>query len=72
MPKTLNPKWKDRMLDEIKAGRVDETLADALPAKWLILRLTEKNIPFRVYSLGAGIRRITTDTDSCPCCKKPL
>lgn len=60
------------MLDEVKAGRVDETLADALPTVWLILRLTEKNIPFRVFSVGAGVRRITTDTTTCPCCKKPL
>lgn len=72
MARVLNPKWKDQMLEKIASGQVDEILAQSLPAQWLIMRLTERGIQFRVYNVGAGVRRITTDTDTCPCCKRKL
>jgi hypothetical protein len=36
--------------------------------QWLILRLTEADIPFRLIQLGAGVKRVTTETDQCPKC----
>jgi hypothetical protein len=39
---------------------------------FVVTTLTNLNIPFKMYSLGSGVVRITTDTDRCPCCKRKL
>jgi hypothetical protein len=41
-----------------------------LAAQALIEWMSKNNIAFKVYNLGAGVKRITSDTDICPCCKK--
>ncbi len=74
----LNPKWINEMNAEINAtrndtGKIFERILTYPPSKaWLVTALASYNIPFKVYNLGAGVSRITTDTDTCPCCKKPL
>lgn len=45
------------------------TCTNNLSAQFLVLRLTEANIPFRIINLGAGLKKITTETDICPKCK---
>jgi hypothetical protein len=51
---------------------IDETLSFTKCAQWLIETLTHFNIDFKIYNLGCGVKRITTVTDVCPCCKKTL
>ena len=70
MPKIINPKWQAEILARLTS--IDETLKYNINAAWLIATLSERNIPFRVSNLGAGVKRITTDTDTCPCCKRKL
>lgn len=71
--KIVNPKWADQQQRNLDSGGgVDETLSANIAAQWLIAKLSHLNRPFRVFNLGAGVKRITTNTDRCPCCKKPL
>jgi len=73
MAKIVNDYWKDVMIKQIEREEtIDETLSFTKSVQWLIITLTHFNIPFKIYNLGAGVKRITTDTDVCPCCKKSL
>ena len=69
----LNDAWKDQMLSAIKNGNlVDETTATKVAIRFLIIALTNANRPFKLFNLGAGVQRLTTDTETCPCCKRKL
>lgn len=69
----LNPKWTAEKLDAMNHGRlIDETLECNMAAKWLIAALSHRNKTFSVYNIGAGVKRITTDSTTCPCCKRKL
>lgn len=80
----LNPEWvrKTRdMIDEVAESReenssavieFDETYTFNAAAKFVISQLARYGIPFKVYHLGAGVKRITTKTDTCPCCKRRI
>lgn len=76
----INPAWKKETEEKIaranpRRGDRDHfaiTLAWSQSIQWVIMELDQREIPFRVYSLGAGVKKITTDTDCCPCCKKSL
>ena len=73
MAPVLNPHWCNRLKESINSGQaIDITISYNKAAQWLISELSSRDKPFRVYSLGAGVKRITTDTDICPCCKMPL
>lgn len=69
----ISPEWKEMIYQQIKGNQlIDETLSWNRAAQWLIELLAEKSISFKLYNLGAGVKRITTKTDICPCCKKRL
>jgi hypothetical protein len=69
----INPKWMAEMESQILQEKVvDQTLTDNVCAKWLVAKLSRYGKPFKVYNLGCGVKRITTDTDTCPCCKKKI
>lgn len=64
-----------REIEEYLSGdreKIDRTISHNVNAKWLITKLTNKDIMFKVYNLGAGVKRITTETDKCPCCGKKV
>jgi len=65
----INPEWQKRLHLAINnLERIDEVVGWAPGAKWLVASLAKKNIGFRVHNLGAGVKRITTETDLCPKC----
>ena len=73
----LNPRWKAEQVEKIGAAREAHStyeITTGIPVvkKWVILELDRRGMPFKVYNLGAGVARVTTDTDTCPCCKKKL
>lgn len=73
MASMINPKWAEKVRNLLDAGQpIDETIEYAPAAKWLVVRLSSRNRMFRMYNLGAGVKRITTDTDQCPCCKRKI
>jgi hypothetical protein len=73
MAARINPLWVERVSDLIKTGAQIDELSSYNPAtQWLIESLSRVNQPFKIYNLGAGVKRITTITDVCPCCKRPL
>jgi len=73
MAMTVNQKWVDKMQRNIFQGKmIDETISFNKTSQWLITMLDKYKIPFKIYNLGAGVKRITTETDICPCCKKKI
>lgn len=71
--KVVSESWKHDMLVKMSDKTpLDVTTSFPKAAQWLIERLASRDIPFTVYNLGAGVRRITTVTDKCPCCKRSL
>ena len=75
MRNRVNPEWIKTVkaeLDELK--RLDEiqnfnkVLSYNPSIQWLITYLTSINLSFKVINLGAGVKRITTDTSICPKC----
>ena len=83
MATRLNPKWVDEIKTDADALKkaisdgtdredMDITLSYNKAAQFLIAALSLRSIPFKIYNLGAGVKRITTETDNCPCCKRKL
>lgn len=76
----LNPTWKNEVQDKLKAYQTAPANGHERPiltwtvtfnkaAQYLVIKLTEAEIPFRVLNLGVGVKKITTDTTICPKCK---
>jgi len=73
MATIVNPNWVKPLMEKLNSGgKIDETISFNKAAQWLIEALQRRNRPFRIFNLGAGVKRITTDTDKCPCCQKLL
>jgi hypothetical protein len=71
--KSINPNWKEERLKQIENREdIDITISFNPAAKWLITTLSHRNIAYKVINMGAGVKRITTITDVCPCCKRKL
>ena len=71
----VNPEWKEKILESIdqdrkkdRDARLNRITTYNPAAQWLIATLARMEIPFRVINLGAGVKKITTDTDICPKC----
>jgi len=71
--KIISPRWAKEMEEKLDNGQpIDVTTAFSKAVAWLVLRLVNLDRPFKIHNLGGGVKRITTDTDICPCCKKKL
>jgi len=69
----INPDWMRDIKGAVaRGGGINRTVSHNKAAQWLITLLADQNIPFKVYNLGAGVKRITTDIKTCPCCKREL
>jgi len=69
----VNPNWLSEKLHTLDyAGELDVTVSYNKAAQSLIEALSHRNKEFKVYNLGAGVKRITTDTEVCPCCKRKI
>jgi len=73
MAKVVNEKWKSEMRSAIlQCKEIDQTISFRAALQWLITRLSDVGVPYKLFNLGAGVTRITTKTDVCPCCKRTL
>jgi len=77
MPVSLNQAWVSEQVtminDAVLSREIYNVVLSFSKAKTrIVTELTKRNIPFKLYNLGAGVVRITTDTDKCPCCKRKL
>ena len=69
----LNPAWIKNREEELRQNEpIDRIESFNLAIQWLITEFTKRGKPFKLYNLGAGVKRITTETNICPCCKKVL
>jgi hypothetical protein len=70
----LNPKWTDARKEEItvyiRDGRpdIDVSVPNTQATQWLVWELARRRIAFKVIQLGAGVKRVTTNTTVCPKC----
>lgn len=71
MPR-INPTWIKETSEKIKTNKfTDCTISYNPAAQWLVTHLSKNEIPYRLYNLGAGVKRITiVDIEKCPCCKR--
>lgn len=73
MSRNINPQWANKVRDQLdRIQPIDETTAYTPAIQWIICELTKSSRAFQLYNLGAGVRRITTETDVCPFCKRNL
>lgn len=71
--KVVNDLWQNAICKKLEQHQeIDETISFNKAAQYLITLLSHFNRPFKVYNLGCGVKRITTITDQCPCCKANL
>jgi len=69
----VNPNWLSGKLHTLDyTGELDVTVSYNKAAQSLIEALSVRDKMFKVYNLGAGVKRITTDTEVCPCCKRKI
>jgi len=74
--KVIDKNWKLETIETIKEGVsfnnlvIDKTITFAPALTFLVLELSKRDVPYKIYNLGGGVKRITTVTDSCPCCKR--
>ena len=69
----INSAWAKEIVKDVdNLVPIDITISFNKGAQFLISSLSNKNRPFKVYNLGAGVKRITTETDICPCCKRSV
>ena len=69
MARIVNLAWAAKMERLVFSDDpVDVTTQYAILAQWLIVNLSNAKRGFQVVNLGAGVRRITTDTKVCPKC----
>ena len=65
----LRPEWIAEMKGRIASGGVFEYTTDfPLAMPWIIKYLDKLNIPFKLFNLGAGVKKITTKVNTCPKC----
>lgn len=73
----INPAWIiDRRKEITETPKdIDITLSYNPAMQWLIVALSQAGIMYKLYNLGAGVKRITTKEefiDKCPCCNRQL
>lgn len=73
MPQQLLTRWKDEMHERLAVDyEFSCTTTVNLAIQWLVVKLSESGRRYIIHNLGAGVKQITTNTDTCPCCKKKL
>lgn len=63
-------KLRDTIDDAVRTGQPFEQVTSCnVWAKIVVLSLTGRGVPFKVLQMGAGVKKITTQVDTCPKCK---
>jgi hypothetical protein len=75
--KRLRIEWMnevDKQIDRYKlfGEHFNYTLSWIVAKRFLINKLLEKDIPYKIVNCGAGVSCITTNTYVCPLCKGKL
>lgn len=70
MRNRVSPNWMNKKEVEIENGTFESVITSHNPAaQWLVVYLANRDIPAKVTSLGAGVKRITLEENICPTCK---
>jgi hypothetical protein len=73
MKTRMNPKWIAMVEEKHRKGEsIDLTIPENMVAQWLVVFLSNHNVPFKITNLGAGVKRITTITNCCPMCGRNI
>ena len=73
----LMPRWMEEIRGKVNAAKhhnqpFEVTLSTPVAKKFVVLRLVEQGVPYKIHNAGVGVSIITTKTDECPCCKQKL
>jgi len=68
----ITKEWIDNCKKSITEESFDMTTMYNNAAQVVIKLFIQCDKPFKLYNLGAGVKRITSETDICPCCKRKL
>ena len=67
---TFTKEGLETIKEDINKGILDYVSKYNNLTQQVIMLLANQNKPFKLYNLGAGVKRITSQTDTCPCCKR--
>jgi len=71
--KIISQYWKEEQEEKIhNREAISITTQYNILIQWLVIKLNSFYIPYKIYSIGAGVKTLTTNTDICPCCKRKL
>ena len=67
----VNPNWiKNQITVYKETGKIDATTNFNKAMQELVMILESRHIGFKIYNVGAGVKRLVTDTNICPTCKR--
>ena len=67
--RVVNPKWlAERESEILQDQKIDQTLTELCSQRALIALLARFSRSFKVINLGAGVKRITTEVNTCSKC----
>ena len=73
MASRVNPKWAEETRKKMaKAEVFTHTSTHKIIIQECILIAQSLGCAYKLVNLGAGVTTFTTDTDTCPCCKRKL
>jgi len=73
MARTINPKWTAMAREKLaNGGAFTYMTSHKMVIQEAIMIATELGRAYKLISNGAGVTTFTTDTDTCPCCKRKL
>lgn len=65
----VNPAWKSEMQSKLFQGLlIDEIISYRPAVQWLITEMYRIGMPYKLINLGAGVTKVTSNTEVCPKC----
>ena len=69
----ISQAWREELSKDIalykESGKhFSRTTGIPVAKRYVVIRLTENAVPYRVLNRGCGVTTITTETDTCPKC----
>jgi len=71
--RVVNKQWYNKQTSTfIETGKLDIVIDFNKALDAIVKYLTEIKQPYKIYNLGSSVKRLTTETDTCPCCRRKL
>jgi len=64
----LREDWKAKMLDTMGDSQFEIKTNVSIALAWVVTKLSDRGLDYRIINLGAGVKLITRKTNTCPKC----